>query len=151
MTEIVLGVTGTRTTPTTRQLQFLYLNMCTLHDQGCRTLHHGSCTGWDEAAHYLALSLGWHVVIHPPTNSTYEAGDLLDSPGSVEVRFSKPYRERDQDIVNESTVLIGGPLYPKADERSKRSGTWMTLRMAYDARKPWSAVFPDGSTSYGEW
>ena len=152
MNEIVLGVTGTRTTPTLAQLGYLYTHMRTLHYKGCRTLHHGCCTGWDEAAHHLARSLGWRIVIHPPTNELYMAREFTDLEWPAwEVRPAKPYAERNQDIVNESTRIIAGPLHPQADERSKRSGTWMTLRMAYDARKPWSAVFPDGSTSYGEW
>lgn len=152
MTEIVLGVTGTRQKPTTKQLHFLYDQMLLMNEQGCRTLHHGCCIGWDEAAHWLARSLGWKIVVHPPTNSLYLAQDPLDDPGwDVEIRAEKPYRERNEDIVFESTHIIGGPQFPKDDERSKRSGSWMTLRMAYDACKPWRAVFPDGSTTYGEW
>jgi hypothetical protein len=150
MTTIELGVTGTRQKPTWQQLEFLFEKMCNLHYDGCRTLHHGCCTGWDEAAHYLARALGWKVVVHPPTNRLYLAeGPLTDESYDVEVRPAKPYAERNQDIVNESAVLVGGPLCPKAD--APRSGTWLTLDMTHRARKPWSAVFPDGGTHYGEW
>lgn len=150
MTEIVLGVTGTRQQPTVRQLKFLYEYMLFLHEHGCRTLHHGCCTGWDEAAHYLAASLGWAIYMHRPENSEFVNTALYE--GSIGYMLDpKPYAERNQNIVNAATHLIGGPLYHRDDTRSLRSGTWMTLRMAHRQRKPWRAVLPDGGTLYGEW
>jgi hypothetical protein len=153
MTETVLGVTGTRGKPTMSQLRFLYTRMTDLHETlGCRTLHHGCCTGWDEAAHWLARSLGWKIVVHPPTNRLYEANDPLEDMGwDVEHRQPKPYAERNQDIVNESTVLYAGPALPEDDEKAKRSGTWMTVRMADKKRMPWVAVLPNGAVQFGEW
>lgn len=53
---------------------------------------------------------------------------------SFEAHFHDDYRKRNQAIVDEtaqqSGELIGYPIYPEQDGRSKRSGTWMTLRMA---------------------
>lgn len=40
------------------------------------------------------------------------------------------YRDRNQEILTRSTELIAFPAYREWDVRSKRSGTWMTARIA---------------------
>ena len=148
-----LGVTGTRYVRlvTTKQLRFLYNAMTIFHETGGRTLHHGACPGWDLAAHHLALSLGWDIVIHPG-----KAGVPIELSGdvllhNVTVLAPKENRPRNADIVDSSSILVAGPAYPEDDGHSRRSGTWMTIRMAREAMIRWQAVFPDGSTLYGEW
>lgn len=43
------------------------------------------------------------------------------------------YKDRNQEIVNRSHVLFGFPEYPELDPRSRRSGTWQTIRLAKKA------------------
>lgn len=149
-TQAILGVAGTRRDPSMSQLRHLYTRMTDLHETlGCRTLVHGCCTGFDAAAHHLARSLGWHIKGCPPSNSVYLAeAEWRDCDESLP---TQGYAERNASIIRACTVLVAGPLAAEDDERSRRSGTWMTVRMARDARKPWVAVYPDGKLTYGEW
>jgi hypothetical protein len=47
----------------------------------------------------------------------------------------KVYAERNQDIVDASDVLLAAPEFPEKDDKSKRSGTWQTVRKADAAGK----------------
>lgn len=146
----VLGVTGTRHQPSMSQLRHLYDRMTDAHEVGgCRRLVHGCCTGWDAAAHHLARSLGWHIKGCPPINGLYLAEREWEDCDEFMPR--QEYAARNLSVVQAATFMVGGPMYPEKDERSRRSGTWQTLRMAGDARKPWVAVLHDGSRTYGEW
>lgn len=60
-----IGFTGTQEGMTIGQARTLYRY---LRNMECEELHHGDCLGADEAAHYIARSLGCRVILHPPTN-----------------------------------------------------------------------------------
>jgi hypothetical protein len=45
------------------------------------------------------------------------------------VHASKPYEERDADIVSASRILVAIPPYPEDDPRSSQSETWAMVRM----------------------
>lgn len=83
--------------------------------------HHGDCVGADAQAHELALALKIPIVIHPPENPNKRAwcqGGLVLPP--------KPYLERNQDIVDQTEILIATPF----EAETLRSGTWATVRYA---------------------
>lgn len=46
------------------------------------------------------------------------------------------YRDRNQELVDRATMLVAYPAFPEVDLRSRRSGTWQTVRMARRAEKP---------------
>lgn len=75
-----------------------------------------------------------HVVYVPHNTSQVDwwwETDAARATGAVINVFHKgPYAERNQSIVDVSNILCGLPAYPEFDGRSRRSGTWQTIRMA---------------------
>lgn len=100
--------------------------------------HHGDCTGSDFQAHQIARRIGYHIVVHPPTNDYYRA--FCDGD---EIREPKPYGVRDKDIVDETELLIATP-------RASSRGTWKTVGFARSAHKQYIVVNPDGSWDWRE-
>ena len=130
-----LGITGTQNGMTEAQRQKVSE---LIGDQQWTTFHHGDCIGVDKEAALIALDEDYHVVCHPPTNSSKRAftfAHLEHEP--------KPYLERNHDIVDESDYLI---VVPKYNIEELRSGTWATYRYALSKGTPGVIVFPDGST-----
>lgn len=106
--------------------------------------HHGDCVGSDEEAHDVAWSLGYRIVVHPPTDHKLRAwvqtSDYWDKDTDV-VLLERPYISRNRDIVDAATLLIATPDGP---ERA-RSGTWATIRYARDRGVKTVIIMPDGS------
>lgn len=81
-----------------------------------------------------------HVIIVPDNKSAvfeWWESSLL-SLHSADVRRMAPgttYKDRNQAIVDACDELVGFPEYPEDDERSRRSGSWQTIRMARKAGK----------------
>jgi len=126
-----VGFTGTSETITVLQKTRL---KSLLEELNPEEFHHGDCVGADAEAHMIALDLSV-VVVHPPTDSSKRA---FCTGGHI--RRPKPYLDRNQDIVDETDVLIALP------SRSEylRSGTWSTVRRARKAEKPIWIVMPNG-------
>jgi len=102
----------------------------------------GACIGVDA---YIGRKLWYdrpeslHRVVIPADRSRVEywwthrairdagpqSGVLLE-----EMMPGMSYADRNQRIVQHSDVLVAFPAYPETDPRSKRSGTWQTVRMA---------------------
>lgn len=99
--------------------------------------HHGDCVGADAEAHAIALALGADIVIHPP-----EVGAKRAFLPASAYRDAKPYLLRNQDIVDETEILLATP---KGMTEERRSGTWATVRYARRTGRPLYIVFPDGS------
>lgn len=111
---MTLGFTGTRRGMTTQQQAQLAWLLQVLHG-GTRTyevFHHGAAIGADSEAALLAKRYGWQIVEHP-------AGDM-------------PLR-RNRDIVRACDLLIAAPL---ENTEQQRGGTWYTVRVARQFRKP---------------
>jgi predicted Rossmann fold nucleotide-binding protein DprA/Smf involved in DNA uptake len=102
----------------------------------------GGCIGVDTIVGrrmWLAHQKATHRVVVPADRSRVspwwmhrairEAG-----PGSgvlvEEMPPNTTYKDRNQRIVDHSNVLVAFPAHSEDDPRSKRSGTWQTIRMA---------------------
>lgn len=88
---------------------------------------------------------GWHTVIVPADRSRVDP--WWESCRGVEVLEMLPgttYADRNALLVELGTMVCGLPAYPEDDPRSKRSGTWQTIRMARRAGKlsRWDCVKP---------
>jgi len=59
------------------------------------------------------------------------------------------YRERNERIVDQCSVLYAFPAFPEDHPRSRRSGTWLTIRMARKAGKPVKLWVQDPGPSRG--
>lgn len=101
--------------------------------------HHGDDAGADTEFHNLCRDLGWRVVLHPPSNPRRRGFCQAD-----ESRPTKPYLDRNDDIVAESQAMFAAPL-TMAEEL--RSGTWATIRRARKAGRPLIIVWRDGSVT----
>jgi hypothetical protein len=130
----ILGVTASRVGLTARQLA-VASNFLVGHAE----LHHGDCIGGDADIHHLVRQIApsTKIVIHPPTEDKNRAnceGDAIEEP--------LPYRERNQAIVDACEFLIG---FPHTMVEIRRSGTWMTIRMARASKTPGVIILPDGT------
>jgi hypothetical protein len=140
------GVSGTRDNmPVEQQHAFFDLILQQLRS-GATELHHGACTGADAFAHFHMISQAGVIThVHPPTDKKCSAeGSLMRHSRRVD-HEAKPYGERNDDIVAAIDVLVAAPAYPEDDPRSKRSGTWQTIRKADAAGKPVFIAAADGS------
>jgi hypothetical protein len=132
---IKLGFTGTQVGMTPAQrLVFATL----LRELGVTELHHGDCIGADEQAHTIALADNISIIVHPPHNSSKRAF----CRGAKDIHPTKPYLERNHDIVDETGALIATP---KEKEEQLRSGTWATYRYATKQKKRTIIIYPDGT------
>ena len=62
----------------------------------------------------------------------------------IEMPPDTSYADRNTEIVHQSDAIVGFPAYPENDQRSLRSGTWQTVRMAERAGvvSQWHCVNP---------
>lgn len=133
----VAGFTGTRKPISEQQRTWLR------HQVDNRVeLHHGACLGADEEAHDAAIDADSVIVVHPPSN------ELLMMPrwkfsqrACIYVHPSKPYHDRNRDIVDSTQVLIALPDGPERPH----SGTWYTIRYALKQGLPVNICYPDGT------
>lgn len=87
-------------------------------------LHHGGCAGVDEQIHDYAKGHAL-IVVHPPENAAW----IMDASkwrGETALP-SKPYLERNKDIVDACDLLL---VVPYEREEQERGGTWSTYRYA---------------------
>src|SRR5262245_2922468 len=117
-----VGFTGGRRPVTPHQDAWIRSTLEGMFVEGAE-LHHGDCVGKDEATHLIARSIGYRVVIHPPTISYLRA--FCGGEG-VEIRPPRPYLLRNEDIVRETLIVVAVPDHPG----HRRSGTWFTVRAA---------------------
>ena len=128
-----VGITGTHHGGTPAQLHSLRTFLTDLKPS---RLDQGDCIGVDAEAALMAHAMGIWIVSHPPTNSWRRAFCHAD-----EFREPKAYIKRDQDIVNETDMLIG---VPYTSHEVLRSGTWATIRYAKKVNKIIYLIIPNG-------
>jgi len=147
-----LGVTGTRKRtedghhfPSYEQTWAMeqVVNLAVSH--GAFWVHHGACTGWDEAvARYVRHAFpGLITIAHPPIKEDHLSRAAIEA--SHIVHEPKGYHVRDRDIAEASAFLLGGPAFAEHHPRSKYSGTWMTIRMGQNLRVPVYACDTEGN------
>ena len=128
----IAGFTGTRNGMTKLQkVSFKKLSCVTISE-----LHLGDCIGSDADAYHL---FNGKKIGHPPTDNIKRAFLKYD-----EERESKPYLERNRDIVNETDTLIATP----DGKEIKRSGTWATIRYARKKNKEIIIIEPNGTFTF---
>lgn len=137
-----IAVTGSRKGPVTlRQLESFVNVFGDMIGIRRATMHHGDCIGWDAKCHYIARALGVSVIIHPPWDGRYRAF----CEGAIFWHERKPYLDRNRDIVNSTSALIGLP--GSMHEQKRNSGTWYTIRYARKKERKVTIVYPDGSVN----
>lgn len=130
--KVILGFTGTREGMTPAQM-ITFASL--MNNIDIVEFHHGDCVGADTEASTLMKDV--RRVIHPPTDSRLRAFCTGD-----EIRPTRPYFDRNRDIVDESDVLIATP---KESSEQQKGGTWYTIR--YGRRSINTTVvviYPDG-------
>lgn len=127
-----VGFTGTQRGMTANQWQTLYLLLIARKGE----FHEGDCIGSDAQAAWLARHCGFHIIGHPPTNTSKRAYFPSD-----EWRPAAPYLERNRAIVDASEEMIATP---GEFEEQLRSGTWATIRYARRVGRPLHVILPDG-------
>jgi len=123
-----VGFTGTRQGMSVAQMNKLVKFLSNLEGDEQHFFHHGDCKGADAGAHLLATQEGYMTVVHPPEDDYYRAFCKGD-----DIRNTKPYIQRNHDIVNECDILI---VAPHTNNEETRSGTWATYRFAKKMGKP---------------
>jgi len=118
-------------------------------------LHHGCCIGVDQQAHELALELEWVIVCHPPLDQSRSFDPLTVMPSAgrdgpfLDIRQPKPFLDRNQDIVDESLMLFGLPLYREYPRDFRGKGTWSTINRCVKADKLAVVILNDGEVCQG--
>lgn len=129
-----VGFTGTRVGMTLFQKEELKKILNRLAPDVGGVFHHGDCVGADEQAHVIAVECNYIIVVHPPIRPDRRAFKMGD-----EIRVSKAYMMRNQDIVDECGILVAAP---KEMAQIDRSGTWSTVRKARRAKKEVIILWP---------
>ena len=98
----------------------------------------GACIGGDQ---YISTTLremdpgATQKIIVPADTSRVDEDwlrDITGLPGVHIVRMPRctNYKDRNLRILEEAGRLVAFPFYPESDARSRRSGSWQTVRMA---------------------
>lgn len=139
-----VGFTGTRggmSKPQLESCRALLTSWMTLDQH--RSLAHGDCVGADSQADYMARSLNYNIIIHPPLDPKLQANCY--KPGD-QMMDRQEYHVRNTAIVHSCERLIATP---KSMDRVT-GGTYFT--MVY-ARKVESirlyVIQPDGVIIHG--
>lgn len=131
-----IGFTGSRKGMTSKQMNSVRLHLKSIRKK-VEGFRHGDCIGADEQAHRIARGLQIPITIHPPDDDSNRAF----CQDADRVLKTKPYIERNQDIVDRCDILLAAP---NTDEEVLRSGTWATIRYARKENRRTFIFFRDG-------
>lgn len=142
---MIVGFTGTQKGMTGAQK--FRVGMMLTETEDISFARHGDCIGADEEFDYLCAVRSINVIAHPCDIRSKRAHCLekhADLPYYLSEKPVKPPLERNQDIVDESDVLVATPA---GFEEEQRSGTWSTIRRARKRGILVIIVWPDGTFS----
>lgn len=141
-----LGFTGTRSTEKNalRIRKYLESADMIMYLRKFDTYVTGGCEGFDAlVGRFLRLRfpppIAHHVVVVPADRSRVDPWWEEFDVGTVELIYmddGTDYRDRNQAIVDRAEQVFYCADYPEAHGKSKRSGTWMTKRIAERANVP---------------
>ena len=133
----MLAITGSTKSDnfTNIQMQHLRNHMTDLRTQ-FDTFRHGDAIGADAIGHNIAVELGYHIIIYPPTNPHYRAFCQSDN-----IEPTADYIKRNHNFVDRSTLLLA---VPNGNKEMLRSGTWATVRYARKKGIEIRILYPDG-------
>ncbi len=139
-----IGFTGSRNGLTLKQEYALrkLLEEEINHRLEC-DIHHGACVGADSTFVYLVKNIGKGRVYAHPSNIESMTCDRAKCLSDVIYQPKDPL-ERNQDIVDNSSLLIA---CPETKEEQRRSGTWSTVRRARKKGIVILFVYPDGEVT----
>jgi hypothetical protein len=145
-----LGFTGTRSTKghDIELKNYLESAEMIMYLRKFDTYVTGACEGWDAlVGEFLALKfpppIAQHIVIVPADKSRVDPWWEKFDIGLVQVVYmpdDTDYRDRNKEIVRLADQVFYCADYPEDDGRSKRSGTWMTKRIAEAEKVPVSGI-----------
>jgi len=129
-----IGITATRALTATGERMITDALTNALHAGGVEMVITGGAVGGDAYAARVAHAMRlWVRTLLPedPKEVDPQWRDYCD-----EAEGAWPYRERNTRLVEQCSVLYAFPAFPEDDPRSKRSGTWMTVRIARKLGRP---------------
>jgi hypothetical protein len=152
----LLGTTGTRhiaESDAPKHVAYLKQPLMHLYLMQFDGFVSGGCIGWD-AVFGKTMAQTYpdkqHVVIVPAKRDKVDYWWHKFDPGFVkviEMPQGSDYRDRNEQIVKYSHHLFYCAQYPEQHGASKRSGTWMTVRIAKDAGRPVDGIVINPETS----
>jgi hypothetical protein len=130
-----LGVTGTRSGMTDHQLKEVedFLRRIFCHGD---ELHHGDCIGVDVQVAYLAYTIGYKIICHPPIDQCLRAASGFNDV----VHEPKTHFARNRSIVDSVDFLMVVPL--EASPQPK-GGTWYTRDYAVKKKVDHHIFYPE--------
>jgi hypothetical protein len=144
-TQTHLGFTGTRHALTAWQMHMIDTLIRYHRMLGFTYFHAGDCVSADDFAMRTAYNHGFRVICHPPIRTTLRAYAPCH-----EMRMTKDYLTRNNEIVAESHAGIGVPNIEVTSVTGAcnlaGSGTWYTINRMIEARLPHWIVTP--TTAY---
>lgn len=141
---MILGFTGTKEPITDAQSLTLF-KLLIERRRNIEAAHHGDCINADAVFHLLCCVTSIHqIVIHPPEKKQYRAFCNMSSfmRTKLKVMPPLPYLIRNKNIAKECSSLVA---VPKNYKYEIRSGTWSTVRYAFQSNKLVEIIWPDGS------
>lgn len=135
---MVIGFTATRHVRGESDEAVIDRVLLDLWSEGIRDIVTGGCYGGDAVIAAAAKARGFRVHTVLPAVMAQVDGRWKEHCTTWEqtAMTAEPYRTRNERIVALADRLVAFPERAEDDPRSRRSGTWMTVRIARRAGKP---------------
>lgn len=135
-----IGVSGSREGDIMAHYGLVYAALAETVRAGAFTrLANGGCKGIDDIAGQAGHGLGLlvHTILVPNWEKIEWTADWWEyTDTTATMSHGTGFKERDQAVVDTSEALLAFPLYAERHSQSRRSGTWMTIRLAREKGIP---------------